>query len=559
MEDNKSQLMDITLCKYDYATDDLLILKVISDNTIDEIQIEIDVLLDYLNHKNYNLNRNSPNLIDEIEEHLSEKVLIINNCNKEILNIIDFNLANEDRFFFIPKLDYDNFNAFYDGEEFELNTFAAPHYLAYNDKIYVANLEIKKGKFVSKDSVDYPLNIELSKLKERLDLIELDNIIFVKKLALFKSVIENKDNINNKDVISEELDKFHLAIRSEGLIYSKEDIYNFYTCLSASELVILAGMSGTGKTQLPLSFAKYFNMSEDKHTLLFVPISPSFLEPSDVIGFLNVNTNKYIPSVTGIVDFLLHAEKHPNKMHMIIFDEMNLAQIEYWFAPFLSIMEQDNNTRFLELYSEGAECDNSDIYPSKIRIGKNIVFVGTVNIDETTKNISDRLKDRSFIINLSKASFKEYQLEQNNNEHALKTNYERDFYSFVKRLDHGFDYIESLSSESLEFLDEVHEMLNDVDNSLGISFRTVKNISHYMHFKPGKLDSRLAFDLAFKQTVLKKLSGAEDLILDIIGEDNENSPLVQIFNKYPNVSSFLYSKKEILIKRKEIRRFGYAK
>lgn len=555
MEDNKLQKIDIILCKYDYNIDNLLVLKVISDSVIDDVQIEKMALEGYLNNKNVN-NSN----LDEIEDYLSGKVLIINNLDKVILSIIDVNLLNGDRFFLVPKLDYDNFNAFYEGEEFELsNLDCMPHYLAYNDQIYVANLEKIDGKFKSKDSADYPLNIDLSKLNNNLDLIEFDNIIFIKKLALFKSVIENKDNFSDKDYISEELDKFHLAIRSEGLIYSKEDIYNFYTCLSASELVILAGMSGTGKTQLPLSFAKYFNMSEEKHTLLFVPISPSFLEPSDVIGFLNVNTNKYVPSVTGIVDFLLHAEKHPNKMHMIIFDEMNLAQIEYWFAPFLSIMEQDNKTRFLELYSEGAECENKDIYPSKVRIGKNIVFVGTVNIDETTKNISDRLKDRSFIINLSKASFKEYQLEQYNNEHSEKTNYERDFYTFVKRLDHSFKYIESLSSESLEFLDEVHEMLNYVDNSFGISFRTVKNISHYMHFKPGKLDSGLAFDLAFKQTVMKKLSGEEDLILDIIGKDNETSPLVQIFNKYPSVSDFLYSKKEIVIKRKEISRFGYAK
>lgn len=432
-----------------------------------------------------------------------------------------------------------------------------PHYLNFKDKIYSANLEYSNSKIKPKDAVYSALKVTLDEIKD--SCIVCGNIIFIKKQPFIEKIYLNKDKISMDNDISSELDKFANQIQSEGLIYSKEDIYNFYTCICASELVILAGMSGTGKTQLPLFFAKYFNMSEDSKTLLFVPISPSYLEPSDILGFLNPNTSEYVPSQTGMVEFLRHAEEHPNKMHMVIFDEMNLSQIEYWFAPFLSILEQDPSNRYLELYSTDATCKNKDIYASKIKIGNNIVFVGTINLDETTKNISDRLKDRSFIINLSKSSFIEYYNEQSSTENTTEETYDRDFFTFVKRIDNNFNYIKSLDIEIINFLDEVHEFLNGIDYQSGISFRTVKNISHYMHFKPSKLDSKLAFDLAFKQTVMKKLSGDSDFMLKVIGKTDSESGLVQIFDKYSNISSFTYSRKEIRVKRQEIDRFGYAK
>ena len=126
-------------------------------------------------------------------------------------------------------------------------------------------------------------------------------------------------------------------------------------------------MSGTGKTKLPLKFAEFFNMSEENNELLFVPVSPSFTEPSDVLGYLNPNTGIYTPSDTRLVEFLNHASNNINKMHMVIFDEMNLSQIEYWFAPFMSILEKGNEEKNIYLYSENQRCLNSEKYPEKIK------------------------------------------------------------------------------------------------------------------------------------------------------------------------------------------------
>ena len=165
-------------------------------------------------------------------------------------------------------------------------------------------------------------------------------------------------------------------------------------------------MSGTGKTKLPMKFAEYFNMTEDDNTLLFMPVSPSFTEPADILGYLNTNTGLYSSSETRLIEFLKHAMENEDKMHMIIFDEMNLSQIEYWFAPFVSILEKDLGDRKLHLYSKYQRCINDEKYPSSIKIGNNVIFVGTINLDETTKNISDRLLDRSYIIKRNNQIFK---------------------------------------------------------------------------------------------------------------------------------------------------------
>src|SRR5699024_6087488 len=75
------------------------------------------------------------------------------------------------------------------------------------------------------------------------------------------------------------------------------------------------------------------------------------------------------------------------------------------FSPFISILEKESESRFLSLYNEKSHCINRSSYPDKIKINNNVIFIGTINLDETTKNISDRLLDRSFVINLKKKKF----------------------------------------------------------------------------------------------------------------------------------------------------------
>jgi hypothetical protein len=281
-----------------------------------------------------------------------------------------------------------------------------------------------------------------------------------------------------------------------------------------------------------------------------------------VLGFYNIGSEKYQPASTGFVDFLKHASENPDKMHMVIFDEMNLSQIEYWFAPFMSILERCPEERILNLYPETYSDKN---YPSSILIGENIIFVGTINLDETTKDMSDRLIDRAIVINLKKQNFKQF---YNQEKTKIKEISYCNSYSQFKSMKKEFsdNYIKVLDESEVEFLDELHRMLQKNNSSKGVSFRNVYKISSYLLESPknDNFSRKLAFDLIFKQTILKKLNGYDASISKILGrlddEDNINdSLLVDILNKYSNVSSFENSIKEIKKKIKELDNYGFTR
>src|SRR5690606_13264081 len=140
--------------------------------------------------------------------------------------------------------------------------------------------------------------------------------------------------------------------KADGLCYSQETLVNFHVSVKTNSVTILSGMSGTGKSQLALLYAKALGLLEDVteyQRLLMLPISPSYTEPEDLLGYLNAATGLYVPTDTGFVDFLIGASKNPDKMHMVVFDEMNLSQVEHWFSPFISILELPQSERVLKL------------------------------------------------------------------------------------------------------------------------------------------------------------------------------------------------------------------
>ena len=148
---------------------------------------------------------------------------------------------------------------------------------------------------------------------------------------------QNKINIDLKDEYSFLHNLKQYSIK-HNLCYNSKDLVNFHISIKTNPLTIVAGMSGTGKTQLAKAYANVLGLKEDEN-LLFLPIRPSYTEPEDIIGYFNASNCMYIPSETGLVDLLIHAENNSDEMHMVVFDEMNLSQIEYWFAPFMSLLE----------------------------------------------------------------------------------------------------------------------------------------------------------------------------------------------------------------------------
>lgn len=155
---------------------------------------------------------------------------------------------------------------------------------------------------------------------------------------------------------------------------------------------ILTGLSGAGKTQLALCYAKaLWADSEGQEGRCIVTVQPGWHDPSSLLGYVNpINNEVYVR--TGFLDFLLQAQANPDRAYVVLLDEMNLSHPEQYLAPLLSAMETGSA---IELHSLGDEVNG---VPSKIPYPENLVLIGTVNMDETTHGISDKVLDRASVI-----------------------------------------------------------------------------------------------------------------------------------------------------------------
>lgn len=359
----------------------------------------------------------------------------------------------------------------------------------------------------------------------------------------------------------------------KGLFYKESDLINFHICLKTNYLTILAGMSGTGKSKLTRLYSEALNKSYDDK-LLFIPINPSYTEPSDILGYYNPTTCLYQAADTGLIDFLINANKEENKneLFIVVFDEMNLAQIEYWFAPFISIMEEKNeNQRLLKLYNDKLNCINRFLYEPTIKIGNNIRFIGTINLDETSKNISDRVLDRANTINLEKLTFIDCKKILENKNIKDTSEYAVDYETFSDWIKVETPF-KKMSNLELNFFDRLHNLILKYDNQKGVSFRILEQIGNYLNNIPvssekGSLISKEeAIDIQVKQRILSKLKGINDNLSDLLGTFNlkenkvENSLLLDLLNdsEICSISNFDKSKREIYRKSKELYIHGYT-
>jgi len=393
----------------------------------------------------------------------------------------------------------------------------------------------------------------------------------MKNTIFYQEETTQKPEIDGINIKSEAvfMDEFQGLTISEHLLYDRFDLINFHISLKINPLTVVAGMSGTGKTRLAKSYANILGLTEENGDLLFLPISPSYLEPSDVLGFLNPSTGYYMPSVTGLVDILVKAQRNPQQMYMVIFDEMNLSQIEHWFAPFLSILEKPENDRLLYLYSENNPCHNAEFYPYVVNIGSNIRFVGTINLDETTKELSDRVLDRINLVTLEKASFRNYsELVLNQNEYRGIT-FDFNNYNIWCQ---DFSPMSVFTNSELKMFDALHELIFKYDNGKGVSFRFLNRLGKYLQNIPLNISgsaeiSRLrAIDISIKQGLLTKIKGSSQQIGPLVGtltnvnDPITNSELYKFFtnSEYARMGQFKHTTAEIKRKALELGIYGYT-
>lgn len=199
-----------------------------------------------------------------------------------------------------------------------------------------------------------------------------------------------EDNITLKELCANFRD---YAAGNLKLYYEESDIRRFIAGMAVSHIIILQGMSGTGKTSLAYAFGEYLD-----NPSTIIPVQPMWKERTDLIGYYNEFTRRF--NETDLLKKMYEAN-YGKGIYITVLDEMNIARVEYYFAEFLSLLEiPDPEKRLLTVVSDEWDDDPKKLVNGHIRLPENMWFIGTANNDDSTFAISDKVYDRAMIMNL---------------------------------------------------------------------------------------------------------------------------------------------------------------
>ena len=251
----------------------------------------------------------------------------------------------------------------------------------------VSQLGLKPGEEFEEDGAEGDEAVAKSGGKSR----------FVKLITVDK-IYEETPYMNEdeqKYTLSDLVDRFrNFACKRMKLFYDRPLIMAFIAGMGTSRLIILEGISGTGKTSLPYSWGKFL-----KRESCICAVQPSWRDRSELVGYLNEFTKRF-----NETDFLkgLYEFNFRNDIGFIVLDEMNLARIEYYFAEILSVLEMpDPNEWKIDVVPDVWPSDPVKIIDGKCQLPTNVWFVGTANNDDSTFTITDKVYDRAISIQIN--------------------------------------------------------------------------------------------------------------------------------------------------------------
>lgn len=338
-------------------------------------------------------------------------------------------------------------------------------------------------------------------------------------LSPFEAVLPRRQD----DLVDEQawLDDIEARCAEHGLMFDRRILNAFHTSLKTAEfspLTVLAGASGTGKSELPRLYSHFGGIN-----FLNVPVQPNWDSQESLLGYFNSIDDRF--DAQPLLRLLAQAQEKPaddypglnDTLSLVLLDEMNLAHVEMYFAEFLSRLENRRSLGRDEIppleVKLGAHMD-----PYKLQLGRNVLWAGTMNQDETTKALSDKVIDRGFILHFPRPAElrRRTQLKALSKQGAplLRTTTWRKWV----QLKSSFD--ETQLQPFMETTQGINEALGEVGRALG--HRVWQSIEYYMANHPAVLAAQRANDehalkremhLAFEdQLVLKvmpKLRGIE--------------------------------------------------
>jgi MoxR-like ATPase len=280
------------------------------------------------------------------------------------------------------------------------------------------------------------------------------------------------------------------AVGVLGGHYPNGEVRRFHAALNFLDhkhFVILSGLSGTGKTQLAVKYAKAVHglTAAQPDPLLFIcPVRPEWTDPTGLTGYYDVLSNRYV--VPPFLEAVLVATAHRESPVFVVLDEMNLARVEYYLSDVLSCLETQSE---LQLHSNGVPLEGTTgtSIRAELPLPPNLFIIGTINVDETTNPVSDKVLDRASVIDMSIVDLPGF------------------FAGLVKR----HPELQNARSSAEAKLTEVHGLLQK--HGLGFGYRVAEEFMRYHAFDAQHLGSSSAnvTDELLVQKVLVKLRGAE--------------------------------------------------
>ncbi len=341
------------------------------------------------------------------------------------------------------------------------------------------------------------------------------------------------------------LDELKDSLDSKGLKFSNRILYSFHTslkCHSINPLTVLAGVSGTGKTLLPMQYAQIMGM----HSLV-ISVQPRWDSPQDMFGFYNYLEKKY--KATDLARSLIRMDqfhdfeglsgtKSSDRMLLVLMDEMNLARTEYYFSEFLSKLElrKQGDREKAEIAFETGPGTKKQF---RVWVGDNILFVGTMNEDETTQTLSDKVLDRANVLRFGKPTGKvegEKLTDENDNTSLLRHHLTLEkWLSWIKPYSSDEYWVPEVES----WIDEINNILNGIGRPFG--YRVQKTIKKYIVNYPGTDEGSNGYKFAFadqvEQKIIPKLRGLD--LLDHKGALQEIYQVIQKLGDDPLSGAFI--------------------
>lgn len=331
------------------------------------------------------------------------------------------------------------------------------------------------------------------------------------------TVMQSSDMVNLPELI----DRFIKYSASQlHLYYTKEIIARFFAGMATSKVLILEGISGTGKTSLPYAMGKFFN----KETSI-ISVQPSWRDRAELLGYLNEFTKKF-----NETDFLkaVYQAGYSDKPNFIVLDEMNLARIEYYFAEFLSVMEMpDVHEWKIDLVPASEPSDPKLLINGKLFINQNTWFIGTANKDDSTFTITDKVYDRATPIVI------------NNKAELIDCDYTNNVQMTFDYLDELFKKAQAEITMSAKVMDSFKKVDEYIQQNFKIAFgnRIMKQIKLFVpvYVACGFTEVQ-GLDYMLANKILRKF---ESLNLSFL--HNELDGLIELLDKLFGKNSFKVS------------------